>query len=58
MRMAIAQARDDHAGNRRGAQRAQSMPTMRYDPEATTVDTPMAEAFAARHGVCQDFTHM
>ncbi len=31
---------------------------MRYDPEATTVDTPMAEAFAARHGVCQDFSHV
>lgn len=31
---------------------------MRYDPSATTVDTPMAEAFAARHGVCQDFSHV
>jgi len=31
---------------------------MRYDPEATDVDTPMAEAFAARHGVCQDFSHV
>ncbi len=31
---------------------------MRYDPEATDVDTPMAEAFAARHGVCQDFSHI
>jgi transglutaminase-like putative cysteine protease len=31
---------------------------MRYDPEATEVDTPMAEAFAARHGVCQDFSHI
>lgn len=31
---------------------------MRYDPEATTVETPMAEAFAARHGVCQDFSHI
>jgi transglutaminase-like putative cysteine protease len=29
-----------------------------YDPEATDVDTPMAEAFAARHGVCQDFSHI
>lgn len=29
-----------------------------YDPDATTVDTPAAEAFAARHGVCQDFTHI
>jgi transglutaminase-like putative cysteine protease len=31
---------------------------MRYDPAATEVDTPMAEAFAARHGVCQDFSHI
>ncbi|OCW57151.1 transglutaminase family protein [Hoeflea olei] len=32
--------------------------TMRFDASATTVDTPAAEAFAARHGVCQDFTHI
>lgn len=31
---------------------------LRYDPAATDVDTPMAEAFAARHGVCQDFSHI
>ena len=31
---------------------------MRYDPDATEVDTPAAEAFAARHGVCQDFSHV
>ncbi|BCH22690.1 transglutaminase family protein [Mesorhizobium sp. L-8-3] len=31
---------------------------MRYDPEATTVETTMADAFAARHGVCQDFSHI
>lgn len=31
---------------------------MKFDAKATTVDTPMAEAFAARHGVCQDFTHI
>ncbi|MDP3524280.1 MAG: transglutaminase family protein [Hoeflea sp.] len=31
---------------------------MRFDAEATTVSTPAAEAFAARHGVCQDFTHI
>ncbi len=31
---------------------------MRYDPEATEVDTPASEAFAARHGVCQDFSHI
>lgn len=30
----------------------------KYDAEATTVSTPAAEAFAARHGVCQDFTHV
>lgn len=29
-----------------------------FDPKATKVDTPMAEAFAARHGVCQDFSHI
>ena len=29
-----------------------------YDPEATTVSTPAAEAFTARHGVCQDFAHI
>ena len=29
-----------------------------YDAEATSVDTPMEEAFAARRGVCQDFTHI
>ena len=31
---------------------------MRFDPEATTVDTPATEAFAKRHGVCQDFSHI
>ncbi len=31
---------------------------MRYDPEATTVETPMLEAFKCRHGVCQDFSHI
>jgi len=31
---------------------------MRFDADATTVDTPASEAFAARHGVCQDFTHI
>ncbi|MBU4529071.1 MAG: transglutaminase family protein [Hoeflea sp.] len=31
---------------------------MRFDAEATTVSTPAAEAFASRHGVCQDFTHI
>ena len=31
---------------------------MRFDPKATTVDTPAGEAFRARGGVCQDFTHV
>jgi transglutaminase-like putative cysteine protease len=30
----------------------------RYDPESTTVSTPVNEAFNARHGVCQDFSHI
>lgn len=29
-----------------------------FDPEATTVDTPPAEAFARRRGVCQDFAQV
>lgn len=29
-----------------------------YDPNATHVATPLAEAFAARGGVCQDFAHI
>ncbi len=29
-----------------------------YDAAATTVSTPAAEAFATRHGVCQDFSHI
>jgi transglutaminase-like putative cysteine protease len=29
-----------------------------YDPEATEVSTPAAEAFARRRGVCQDFAHI
>ncbi|HOX50580.1 MAG TPA: transglutaminase family protein [Fibrobacteria bacterium] len=29
----------------------------RYDPQATTVATPLAEVFAKRRGVCQDFSH-
>ncbi|SEN39506.1 Transglutaminase-like enzyme, putative cysteine protease [Loktanella fryxellensis] len=32
--------------------------TMRFDATATTVDTPAPEAFAKRHGVCQDFSHI
>lgn len=29
-----------------------------FDPGATEVDTPVLEAFEARHGVCQDFSHV
>ncbi len=29
-----------------------------YDPEATTVSTPVQEVFKARRGVCQDFAHL
>ncbi|MEJ7935778.1 transglutaminase family protein [Sphingobium sp. AN558] len=29
-----------------------------YDPGATDASTPVADAFAARHGVCQDFAHV
>lgn len=31
---------------------------MRFDANATAVDTPPAEAFAQRHGVCQDFAQV
>lgn len=31
---------------------------MTYDGNATEVDTPLEEAFAARKGVCQDFAHI
>jgi transglutaminase-like putative cysteine protease len=31
---------------------------MRFDGSATTVDTPLEEAFHHRHGVCQDFAHI
>jgi transglutaminase-like putative cysteine protease len=31
---------------------------MTFDPKATEVDTPPSEAFAARTGVCQDFSHI
>lgn len=30
----------------------------RYSPESTDISTPLAEAFAARRGVCQDFAHI
>jgi transglutaminase-like putative cysteine protease len=29
-----------------------------YDPRATTLATPVAEVFANRRGVCQDFAHL
>lgn len=29
-----------------------------YDPRATTLATPVAEVFACRRGVCQDFAHL
>ena len=29
-----------------------------YRPGVTDADTPVADAFAARHGVCQDFAHV
>jgi transglutaminase-like putative cysteine protease len=29
-----------------------------FDPDATALNTPMAEAFENRRGVCQDFTHV
>jgi len=32
--------------------------TMTYSDKATDVDTPAAEAFAKRAGVCQDFSHI
>ncbi len=31
---------------------------LKFDAEATLVDTPVAEAFEKRHGVCQDFSHI
>ncbi len=31
---------------------------MRFARHATSVDTPIADSFAARHGVCQDFSHI
>lgn len=30
----------------------------KFDPKATTVETPMQDAFEGRHGVCQDFAHI
>ncbi len=30
----------------------------KYDPRATTIQTPITEVFEKRHGVCQDFAHL
>ena len=30
----------------------------RYDPDATTLDTPVEDALRERHGVCQDYAHV
>ena len=58
-----AYARQATAGNDNIAARVEALGLalhrdMRFDPNATTVDTSAAEAFAERHGVCQDFTHI
>lgn len=37
---------------------AQIHADFRFDPAATSVATPVAEVFAARRGVCQDFSHL
>ena len=29
-----------------------------FDPESTTIATPLSEVLARRHGVCQDFAHL
>lgn len=29
-----------------------------YEPESTSISTPLAEVFAQRKGVCQDYTHV
>ena len=31
---------------------------MTFDPDSTAIDTPLADAFGARRGVCQDYTHI
>jgi transglutaminase-like putative cysteine protease len=30
----------------------------RFDPQSTTVATPLSDVLAQRHGVCQDFAHL
>jgi transglutaminase-like putative cysteine protease len=58
-----AYARDTIAGTSTAFEAARALTSalhrdMRFDAEATTVDTPPAEAFARRHGVCQDFAQV
>jgi transglutaminase-like putative cysteine protease len=31
---------------------------LKYDPQATTIATPLVEVFEKRRGVCQDFAHL
>jgi transglutaminase-like putative cysteine protease len=31
---------------------------LQYDPDSTSIDTPLADVLAARRGVCQDFAHL
>ena len=50
--------RHDRASTRCAPSASRSTATCSFDPEATTVDTPPAEAFARRHGVCQDFAQV
>ncbi len=59
-------ARDAVAGQPASATAHQTVLTIgaalhghiRFDAKATTVDTPLAEAFANRRGVCQDMSHI
>lgn len=32
--------------------------SFRYTPKATSIETPLSEVLASRHGVCQDFAHV
>ena len=50
-------ARPADAGRRPRPDAAHSR-DFEYDPEATTVATPLDEVFAQRRGVCQDFAHL
>ncbi len=61
---AVAAYAADQAGSGRSVQQVVTalgralFTDMRFDGTATTVDTPLDEAFAQRHGVCQDFAHI